>query len=217
MCHNMSFEVTNLCAGKVALVAIEGPFSGIGEHVFLEITTSCTWVIELFAIETPFSWMFYHVLSEVITICTGIVALFATEMLFSWMCQHVSLKTIITCEGIVALFAIEFFLLNVSACVSWDYHHLRRNYCIGCIWNTFPLNVSACVSWGWHNLWRNNCIGCIWKASWHYELACDVSNCQGSHLQSRTGCSCEASVKHALGSLNLQPCWLSKFWCFALL
>ena len=110
---------------------------------------------------------------------------------------------------------LNFFLLDMSACVSWDYHHLRRNYCIGCIWNTFLLNVSVCVSWGWHNLWRNNCIGCIWKASWHYELAFDVSDCQ--HLQSRTGCSCEASVKHALGSLNLLPCRLWKFWCFALL
>ena len=42
MCHNMSLEVTNLCAGKVASVAIEGLPGTMNQHVTFQIAKTFT-------------------------------------------------------------------------------------------------------------------------------------------------------------------------------
>ena len=71
-------EATRYCAGVIALCAVEGLLTWVGQLVFLECTRLCARVFTLIALERLFSWMFPHVPFEISSYRAWVLALVAT-------------------------------------------------------------------------------------------------------------------------------------------
>ena len=128
MSEHMSFEVTSVCEGAVALSATERLFSWMGQHMCLDANNCCAGVLALCAAEMLLSTMNRHVPFQlkstdaweaalVASVCLLSIMLKVFNMWWSWS-DH---------DRDLVMFAESHAYPNFEGCWIFDFHRNKTD------------------------------------------------------------------------------------------